>query len=986
MRDLSMSRDDLVVYRKLVRDRIPEIIRQSGKEPFIRHLEEKSFQSALGRKILEEAYELFAQWQRKNPERVLTESADILELLLETLNALGFGFEDLLRVKNERHRDQGGFGQRLFLESVGRRLDRIGGWDDPMVFFAPGQNQDLIDLVHQEFGRSRSAFIASAFFTPGVINLFLSAFERFLGQGGVLRILLSTMGNVTRPEYLQHLRNQVPGADLKVFHPPGIPFEQTPPEFHVKAFLFERRDGTGSMIIGSSNLTQAAFTRNVEWNYFTSGEINVPFGDNPPFEILRQEFERCFAYEAVPISEDFLEGYRKRWEKVRSLFGLMPWAWQEEPQVAEAAEREGVWQTSEVRPNQAQREALERLADLRRQGVQKAAVVAATGVGKTYLAAFDFKAFAGRRLLFIAHRQSVLSAALNSFRKALGNSEFRDILGGGRELNPEESAVFAMIQTLSREDVLHRFPRDNFDYLVLDEFHHAEASSYQRVIEYFQPGFFLGLTATPERMDGRDVLAICDYQIGYEVRLLEAVDRGWLCPFQYYAIHDETDYSHISWRGTGYDEVELEKALSTDNRTAVVAKNLKRFLPAKGKIKALAFCSSVNHARYTAKHLTQDFGIPSVALVGLSTEVERLDAMVHLESESDPLQVICSVDIFNEGVDIPNVTHVLFLRPTQSFTIFLQQLGRGLRQVPGKEFLVAIDFVGNFRRAHVAPLALAGYTSVEHFAAGIDKIGRLDVRRALPRGCYLSPDLAVERIWEDEIRSIISGRLSPSERLRIFYQEIRESLGGRSPCLMDLYASGTDVDPMAFIRHFGNWIRSKKYCEGGLPPFEEGLLDTAGEAFLQHLERELNPVRSYKMVVLTVLLRLPGGEWSIEEIARGFLAYFLSNRDYIPDYPDLARASDLDRFPLSRVIAKLKEMPLHFLSNTEHDFFVLDSERSRFRIKEDVLPFWQKNAFKDLVQDRVRFALVRYFRRNKEMQRGGQTSQESESKDLSLDS
>ena len=233
--------------------------------------------------------------------------------------------------------------------------------------------------------------------------------------------------------------------------------------------------------------------------------------------------------------------------------------------------------------------------------------------------------------------------------------------------------------------------------------------------------------------------------------------------------------------------------------------------------------------------MTQDHGIESVSLVGLSTEAERQTAINRLRSEDGQLKVICSVDIFNEGIDIPEVTHVLFLRPTQSFTIFLQQLGRGLRKEPGKDFLVAIDFVGNFRKAHVAPLALSGYTSMEAFKEDYLTLRQVRPWQQLPQRCYLSTDLEVQKIWGEEIRKIIKDKLSKEERLKELYLEIKSDLGDRTPSLMDFFASGYDVDPYVFIKQFGNWIRTKQYCEESLPSYEKRLLDTPGEAFLQHL-------------------------------------------------------------------------------------------------------------------------------------------------------
>ena len=331
------------------------------------------------------------------------------------------------------------------------------------------------------------------------------------------------------------------------------------------------------------------------------------------------------------------------------------------------------------------------------------------------LAVMDFQQSGAFRILFVAHRGTILTTARESFTRVMQNPDFGVILGGGNGMTQTGDAVFAMIQTISRPNHLERFGPDHFDYIVIDEFHHGEAANYRRILDHFMPKFLLGLTATPERMDGRNVLAICDYNLACDIRLMDAVDRSWLSPFQYFAIYDETDYSRIAWRGTRYDEAELSRALETDTRTRIIARNLKKYLPSYGKIKALAFCSSIAHARFTANQLTQKHGLPSLALTGDTPETERRQAIFRIQFEADPLNVICCVDIFNEGIDIPGLTHVLLVRPTLSFTVFLQQLGRGLRLAPQKDFLVVLDFVGNFRKAHVAPLALAGFTSIDQF-------------------------------------------------------------------------------------------------------------------------------------------------------------------------------------------------------------------------------------------------------------------------------
>ena len=765
-------------------------------------------------------------------------------------------------------------------------------------------------------------------------------------------MLTSTMGSFNRPEHLTHLRDFVPGIKVKVYHPPDIPLDKAPPSFHPKAYLFRHRDGQGALLIGSSNFTEAGFLKNVEWNYFSSGEVNLPFEGSSPFEVVLTEFMHHWEQDSVEISDAFLSAYRERWQEPdtgrRDVFDLPA----------------DEWSQPSVTPNPAQTEALENLARMRSQDIRKASVIAATGVGKTHLAAFDYKVSETPRLLFIAHRENILIKAREIFRSVLGRQDFGEILGAGKQAASDPDAVFAMIQTLGKEGNLDRFSPDHFDYLIVDEFHHSMAPTYLRTIEHFRPQFMLGLTATPERMDGRDVLRLCDYNVAYEVRLLDAVDKGWLSPFQYFAIYDETDYGKITWRGTRYDDEELTRALSNDTRTGVIAANLKKYLPSFGKTKALAFCSSISHAVYTAARLTDDYNMEAVALTGTTPGDERMAAMARLEDETDPLKVICTVDIFNEGVDIPGLTHVLLLRPTQSFTVFLQQLGRGLRKAENKEYLVVIDFVGNFKKAHVAPLALSGYTSIQEFAVDCAvAFKRSGPEYVLPQGCFLDLDFEARRIWDREIRAILKGKISLEDRLRAIYTDIRSDLGEISPSLSDFLGNAYNVDPYVFIRHFKNWLRTKLACEGALDEKETQLLDTPGEAFLTHLESGLSPVKSYKMVVLTCLLEVSGTTWGVEDIAARFHRFFLDHRDKLFDYDDLAGLADPANFPLSKVKAKLLQMPLHYLSNTDEDWFLLDRDKGIFSLKPKLVPYWNDPFFRDLVADRVRFTLVRYFSR-----------------------
>jgi len=316
---MSRGRDNqqknAILYGKLVRDRIPDIIRSQGKSPFTRRIEGKELTSAISEKILEEAFELYREINTGNREEILKESADVLEIVLAALQDHGFTLDDLLGLAESRRRERGGFGRQLFLDQVnGGELCEIEFQKYPMFVFNPYAHGKLIHIIRTELAQSKSAWIASAFYSPGATNLLLSEFSKFLEAGGSMKILLSTMGNITRPEYLDHLAKQIPDESLKVFHPPEIPFNKAPPHFHVKAWLFEHTDGQGAMLIGSSNFTEGGLVNNIEWNYFSPREINVAYeNQKPPFQSAVAEFERMWEETAVPVTREFIAGYKERY-------------------------------------------------------------------------------------------------------------------------------------------------------------------------------------------------------------------------------------------------------------------------------------------------------------------------------------------------------------------------------------------------------------------------------------------------------------------------------------------------------------------------------------------------------------------------------------------------------------------------------------------------------------------------------------------------
>ena len=942
-----------LIYNKLVRDLIPERIAQSGRSSCVSVLDDPAFADALRLKLLEEAHELFHADSR---DQIVNESADLLELMDAILMRHGISWDEVFSRRAVKREQSGAFEKQLMLHATAtsRETAELGTRKASLPQLLTFNSViGLVDVIKRELADADALHVASAFYSRGMLNLLLDPFRDFLQRGGRLRLLTSVMGNFNNPADLMHLKSQLPRIEIRIFYPlsrnGNADFTQEPPPFHIKSFLFEKPTGSHSIIVGSSNLTQSGLTRNHEWNYFSNGETNLLFQNNlSAFQFARKEYEEYWSDSSVPVDDRFLNAYLPRWQKAKEL------------RLAVAKEMSRAFQSAAA-PRPAQVAALQSLAERRRQGVARTTVIAATGLGKTYLAAFDFKQSGMGTVLFIAHREGILSSAMQTYRTVLQDASFGALLSGESKPSGNGGSLFAMVQTLSQPGTLAGYASDGFDYIVIDEFHHAEADSYRRILEKFRPKFLLGLTATPERMDGRDVLKICDYDVAFETRLFDAIENRWLVPFQYFAIHDKTDYSSLRWTSHGYLESELDSVLMQDTRAELVFRNLCKFLPATGKIKALAFCSSKSHAQYMSRkfnELGRAAGMTSACLLGDSTPQQRADAMHRLQDEKDPLQIICSVDIFGEGIDIPAVSHVLFLRPTQSFTVFLQQLGRGLRQLPEKDYLVALDFVGNFRQSYVAPLALRGYTGTEQYRSA--KRGD-KAESSLPTACYVSADTEVQRIWDAEIRRV----LPPANRvemLRELYLDLRSSLG-QSPGLTDFFANPAAHDPYLFLKEKklgGNWLRTKAFMDD-LTEFEKTLLNTPAEQFLQHLEKELSPVKSYKMVVLKSLLALGGVEWPVEEIARLFLAYYLGNRERLSDYDDLAKEAEPTLFPVSKVAAHLVRMPLKKLQNTGGEFFDLDRRNRVFRIRQEYQGYWATPDFRLLVADRVEFGLARYF-------------------------
>ena len=451
------------------------------------------------------------------------------------------------------------------------------------------------------------------------------------------------------------------------------------------------------LIVGSSNLSRSALTSGIEWNLSMDKEAGPQAYDLAVKTYIEDIFH---SDQTVPVNEETIKNYRDQYEKYHQKHDNLVKTWTEleeielmlpsedHPEVEVVMDPPATY--GEIKPRFAQPEALEQLETALEEGYNRALVVMATGLGKTYLAGFFAQKF--KRILFIAHREEILNQAKRSFGQIMP-----DRSGGiynGKMKDAEAETIFASVSTLSMKQHLEVFEPDTFDLIIIDEFHHAAATTYQRVLDYFKPKFLLGITATPDRNDNKDVYAICNGNVAYRIDFLEAIQRQWLAPFKYVGVYDDTDYSQLTWLGTRYAEEDLLKVQLREE----MAENILQAWKDHKQTRTLVFCSSIRQAVFLSGYFNKQ-GYKTVSLHSKQVDISRTKAISMLEKGE--LDAIFTVDLFNEGVDIPAVDTLLFVRPTESLTVFTQQVGRGLRLHPDKEACVIIDLIGNYRNADI---------------------------------------------------------------------------------------------------------------------------------------------------------------------------------------------------------------------------------------------------------------------------------------------
>ena len=801
-----------------------------------------------------------------------------------------------------------------------------------------GSNQRM-QLYYQlinSLKKADSVDIIVSFMMESGVKMLLDELENALQRGARIRILTGNYLGITQPSALYLIRRKLgKRVDLRFYN-------ERNRSFHPKSYIFHYEDHS-EIYIGSSNISRSALTSGIEWNYRFSSKT-----DKVNYDKFFHSFEDLFENHSIVINDEELRKYSKNWHRPAVAKDLQRYDEERDEHTMDADADSNI--TPLFEPRSAQIEALCALEDTRAEGAHRALVAAATGVGKTYLAAFDSKDYA--RVLFVAHREEILAQAAISFKNVRNSDNYGFF--SGKEKSTDKAVIFASVATLGRAAYLNEkyFASDYFDYLVIDEFHHAVNDQYRRIVDYFKPQFLLGLTATPERLDGRNIYEICDYNVPYEISLKDAINKGMLVPFHYYGIYDDTDYSGIHIVRGKYDEKELnETYIGNVYRHDLIYKYYCKY----GSRKALGFCCSREHAEEMAKEFSTR-GIPSAAVYSNANgefSEDRVSAIRRLTAGE--LKVIFSVDMFNEGVDIPSVDMVMFLRPTESPIVFLQQLGRGLRKSKGKEFLNVLDFIGNYEKAgRVRFLLTDSAASAKGSYDPADRSG-------FPDDCLIDFDMKLIDLFEEMDKKQMKLR----DRIFSEFYRVKELLGN-TPSRMELF---TYMDDDVYQSAISNAKENpfKRYLEyrkqlGELTEDEELIYEGIGREFISLIENT-SMTKVYKMPVLMAFCDNRQIRMSVteEQLLANWKGFFHTGTNW----KDLEAGIDYEKFcgiSDSEHIRKIMKMPVHFLLQSGKGFFI-QKEGAALALREELAGVAENPVLAEEIKDVIEYRVMDYYQR-----------------------
>lgn len=788
-----------------------------------------------------------------------------------------------------------------------------------------GNKQYLINRLKTSIKNATTIDIIVSFLMESGVKLLLQDLKEALKRGVKIRILTGNYLKITQPQALYLLKSELKDqVDLRFYNNPNK-------SFHPKAYMFHNPIDS-EIYIGSSNISRGALTSSIEWNYrfLKSTAPN-------DFKVFYDTFEDLFNNHSLIITDEVLKDYSKQWTR---------------PNIYKDIEKEESKEDNVINifePRGAQIEALYSLEKSREEGFDKGLVVAATGIGKTYLSAFDSAKY--NKILFVAHREEIIKQAAQSFKNVRNSDDIGFFYSNQKDT--KNSFIFALVQTLGKEQYLNEeyFSKDYFDYIIVDEFHHAVSSNYKKIIDYFTPKFLLGLTATPERLDSKDVFALCDYNMVYEVRLKDAINKGWLVPFRYYGIYDETvNYEDIDYKNGKYDDKQLEEALMLNKRGEVI---LNHYLKYNSK-RAIGFCTSRHHAEYMAKVFNEN-NIPSAAVYsGEKGEYSEERNIALSKLTSGEVKVIFSVDMFNEGLDVPAIDMVMFLRPTQSPTIFLQQLGRGLRKFKDKKYLNVLDFIGNYKKANLVPFLLSGK---EYSASECKKNKQGDYE--FPEECIVDFDFKIIDIFKKQAER----EMKVKDKVKEQFEVVSQMLGYR-PSRVELF---TYIDDEVYqnirskaMNPFSNYLEYIKENDK-LTHDEEILYNSRGREFINMIETT-SMSKTYKMPVLLAFYNYGDVKMEISEddIYKSFYNFYRKGSNKVDMLKDKG-TREFETWDKKKYVSLANNNPIKFLLKTHGEFFK-EKEECLIALQDDLKDIINNEAFKKHMKDSIDFRVESYYK------------------------
>lgn len=767
----------------------------------------------------------------------------------------------------------------------------------------------MFDFLKNSINNSDEILMNVSFIRDSGLKLLIKYLKQAKEEGKSIKILTSDYMKVTEPNALYRLLDI---GNTKIFN------NTSNISFHPKTYIFKKGDKT-EIFIGSSNISYSALISGVEWNYHFSS-----YDDEKTKDIIN-EFYELYEKNSFDLTLDWLRNYEKKYKK---------------SELGSSLDNSNQTQIIQnIEPIKFQIPALYELSKTREEGYKKAMVVVGTGLGKTYLSVFDSMNF--NKILFIVHRDEILRDAKKSFEKVYGNKKTYGFFNSF-EKSTNSDITFASVFTLSKDSYLNEnyFSKDYFDYIIVDEFHHSSSKSYLKILEYFKPKFLLGLTATPDRADNGDIYSLCDYNIAYECDFVVGINNGWLSPFEYFGIYDDTDFTPIPWRNGKYDLTSLENVLIINKRNELI---YNKYLQFRKKF-SIGFCASVKHCQIMNEFFRLK-GIKSDYIIG-ETPFEKRQKIIN-DFKNGKIDIIFTVDIFNEGVDIPYIDTVLFLRPTNSYTIFIQQLGRGLRVSEGKDKLRVLDFVGNYRGAELKPLFLTGKYKKNRIISPVDS------DFILPDSCSANFDFNLIDYFEKQKRT----NTRQEQLIKNDYQSLMEKLN-KIPSLMETYTFG-EIPIHMYIKTFKSWYNFQK----SMNVLNEEQKNYSKKAidFLHFLETTAM-TKSYKIPLFLSLFDELKQSQNINFIGEYFKSFY-SNELYQKDLNN-KKHYDYKNWNSQKFEKLAKENPIKFLTEKgknsdfftyENDNFILDTSlyneisNSNFLLNE--------------IKERIKYKITNYFNR-----------------------